>query len=150
MTSDLYVFDLETCVWARVTPSQQDAANVPGARYFHSCDTCECSESLFCFSFFSLHCRYSILLPFSGLFYPAVCVFFFANSVFTELGSTLLTNPKKPILHNPFNPAEYLFRYTIRRKSHIFSIKACALINHAMHTHPYTPICLAVSCRAMS
>lgn len=42
MTNDLYVLDLETCVWKKLTPvpDQSNAANggagVPRARYFHS------------------------------------------------------------------------------------------------------------------
>ena len=39
MVSDLFVFDLETFVWQRVPPNPGD--DVPGARYFHSTDSCE-------------------------------------------------------------------------------------------------------------
>jgi hypothetical protein len=39
MVSDLYVFDLETFVWERVTPSPED--DIPEARYFHCTETCE-------------------------------------------------------------------------------------------------------------
>lgn len=39
MVSDLYVFDLETFVWERITPSPED--DIPDARYFHSTETCE-------------------------------------------------------------------------------------------------------------
>jgi hypothetical protein len=38
MVSDMYVFDLETFVWEKLVPSPED--EVPGARYFHSADTC--------------------------------------------------------------------------------------------------------------
>lgn len=37
MVSDLYVFDLETFVWERVTPSPED--DIPEARYFHCTET---------------------------------------------------------------------------------------------------------------
>lgn len=37
MVSDLYVFDLETFVWERITPSPED--DIPDARYFHSTET---------------------------------------------------------------------------------------------------------------
>ncbi|KAG2155958.1 uncharacterized protein EDB93DRAFT_1079960 [Suillus bovinus] len=37
MVSDLYVFDLETFVWEKITPSTDD--DIPAARYFHSTET---------------------------------------------------------------------------------------------------------------
>ncbi|KAG1885049.1 hypothetical protein F4604DRAFT_1952096 [Suillus subluteus] len=37
MVSDLYVFDLETFVWERITPSPED--DIPEARYFHCTET---------------------------------------------------------------------------------------------------------------
>lgn len=39
MVSDMYVFDLETFIWERLLPVPGD--EVPGARYFHSADTCK-------------------------------------------------------------------------------------------------------------
>ena len=51
MVSDLYVFDLETFVWTRVPPYTGD--DVPGARYFHSADSCKPSGP-FCFAFGSV------------------------------------------------------------------------------------------------
>ncbi len=39
MTSDLYMFDLETFEWEYIQPSSED--NVPRPRYFHSTDTCK-------------------------------------------------------------------------------------------------------------
>lgn len=39
MVADLYVFDLDTFVWTCVPPYPGD--DVPGARYFHSADSCE-------------------------------------------------------------------------------------------------------------
>lgn len=39
MVSDLFVFDLETFAWKKVPPHPED--DVPGARYFHSTDSCE-------------------------------------------------------------------------------------------------------------
>lgn len=41
MVADLYLFDLETFVWQKVSPHPED--DVPGARYFHSADACECA-----------------------------------------------------------------------------------------------------------
>ncbi|KAJ3747105.1 hypothetical protein DFH05DRAFT_1414266 [Lentinula detonsa] len=37
MVSDLYAFDLETCVWQKITPFPED--DIPKPRYFHSSDT---------------------------------------------------------------------------------------------------------------
>ncbi|KAG2129113.1 hypothetical protein DEU56DRAFT_817672 [Suillus clintonianus] len=37
MVSDLYVFDMETFVWERITPSPED--DIPEARYFHCTET---------------------------------------------------------------------------------------------------------------
>ncbi|KAJ4481981.1 hypothetical protein J3R30DRAFT_3285643 [Lentinula aciculospora] len=37
MVSDLYTFDLKTCVWEKVTPFPED--EIPKPRYFHSSDT---------------------------------------------------------------------------------------------------------------
>lgn len=40
MVSDLYEFDLETLQWELLPISQPDD-DIPGARYFHSADSCE-------------------------------------------------------------------------------------------------------------
>ncbi|KAF5382281.1 hypothetical protein D9757_008441 [Collybiopsis confluens] len=37
MVSDLYAFDLESCVWEKITPFPED--DTPKPRYFHSADT---------------------------------------------------------------------------------------------------------------
>lgn len=39
MTSDLYMFDLETFEWEYIQPSSED--DIPRPRYFHSTDTCK-------------------------------------------------------------------------------------------------------------
>lgn len=41
MVSDMYTFDLETFTWEKMMPPPED--NIPGPRYFHSADVCECS-----------------------------------------------------------------------------------------------------------
>lgn len=40
MVSDIYMFDLETFKWEKVSQSSED--DIPQARYFHSADTCAC------------------------------------------------------------------------------------------------------------
>lgn len=42
MTSDLYMFDLETFDWEYIQPFPEDSA--PRPRYFHSTDSCEFSH----------------------------------------------------------------------------------------------------------
>lgn len=42
MASDLYVFDLETFIWEKITPFPED--DVPEPRYFHSAETCRSSH----------------------------------------------------------------------------------------------------------
>ena len=39
MVSDLYIFDLETFIWKKVTPFEED--DVPEPRYFHSAEPCK-------------------------------------------------------------------------------------------------------------
>lgn len=42
MVSDLYVFDLDTFTWEKLTPFPED--DVPEPRYFHSAETCRSSR----------------------------------------------------------------------------------------------------------
>lgn len=39
MVSDLYVFDLDTFTWEKISPFPED--DVPEPRYFHSAETCK-------------------------------------------------------------------------------------------------------------
>ena len=39
MVSDLYIFDLDTFTWEKITPFPED--DVPEPRYFHSAETCK-------------------------------------------------------------------------------------------------------------
>lgn len=55
MVSDLYVFDMESFVWEKTTPSPEDA--VPEPRYFHSTEACELPRSL-------------IIIPLSCIYHP--------------------------------------------------------------------------------
>lgn len=61
--SDLYVFDLDTFVWEKVSPHPDDEA--PSARYFHSADSCECFSFQYLLSLFSFQFK-SAFTKFTG------------------------------------------------------------------------------------
>lgn len=65
MVSDLYVFDLGTFTWEKITPFPED--DVPEPRYFHSAETCRSSPLLLALSTHLSYSGNNQLIIFGGM-----------------------------------------------------------------------------------